>query len=200
MTIQPLRTAAFAAFMLAGIPAAHAACDTDKDGTDLTGPEAQAIYDCLKDSLYAGYQKGNKRWIPKEIVSDYRDWVPASRFPAAPGFHGGRFLMTFVTENGAGEYKKYKDADVQIPAGTLIAKESFSVNDTGKVSPGPLFIMEKTEAGKSPETMDWFYMMVAPNGTPMAVNVISACSECHMGNFGEQGGLGYPVEDARITN
>jgi cytochrome c553 len=41
-------------------------------------------------------------------------------------------------------------------------------------------------------------MMVAPNGSPQAVNVFTACSECHQENFGEQGGLGYPVEDARI--
>jgi len=30
------------------------------------------------------------------------------------------------------------------------------------------------------------------------VPVVQACSECHMGNFGHQGGLGYPVEEARI--
>lgn len=177
---------------------AYAACDVQKPGYELTGDEALAVYDCLKADLQAGYQKGPKRWIPEAFVKDYPNWTKASAFPAAPGFHGGRFLMTYVNSIGADEYLKYKPEDVNVPAGTQIAKESFAVNDDGKVSKGPLFLMEKVAAGKSPETGDWYYMMVAPNGSPQAVNVITACSECHLENFGEQGGLGYPVEDARI--
>ncbi|WP_306142128.1 hypothetical protein [Roseibium sp. MMSF_3412] len=178
--------------------AAHAACDVQKPGYELTGAEAEGVYDCLKDDLQAGYQKGAKRWIPEDFVKDYPGWTKASAFPAAPGFHGGRFLMTYVNSIGADEYLKYKPENVVVPAGTRIAKESFAVNDDGKVTRGPLFLMEKVAAGTSPETGDWYYMMVAPNGSPQAVNVISACSECHLENFGEQGGLGYPVEDARI--
>ncbi|MBO6510501.1 cytochrome P460 family protein [Roseibium sp.] len=177
---------------------AHAACDVQKPGYELTGDEAEEIYDCLKADLQAGYQKGPKRWISEDFVKDYPDWTKASAFPAAPGFHGGRFLVTYVNAIGADEYLKYKPENVTIPAGTRIAKESFAVNDDGKVSRGPLFLMEKVAAGKSPETDDWYYMMVGPNGAPQAVNVMTACSECHMENFGEQGGLGYPVEDARI--
>jgi len=177
---------------------AHAACDVQKPGYELTGDETEAVYDCLKTDLQAGYQKGPKRWIPEAFVKDYPDWTKASAFPAAPGFHGGRFLVTYVNSIGADEYLKYKPENVVVPAGTQIAKESFAIDDDGKVTKGPLFLMEKVAAGKSPETDDWYYMMVAPNGSPQAVNVITACSECHQGNFGEQGGLGYPVEDARI--
>lgn len=87
---------------------------------------------------------------------------------------------------------------MHIPAGTVIAKESFAVTDKGKVQKGPLFLMQKVAAGTSPETMDWYYMAVAPNGTPMAVPVMTACNRCHMGNYGDRGGLGYPIEEARI--
>ena len=177
---------------------AHAACTADKAGSDLTGAETQAVYDCLKEDLQAGYQKGNKRWVSPDFVKGYPGWTAASAFPAAPGFHGGRFLMTYVNSIGAEEYLKYKAENVSIPAGTKIAKESFEINDDGKVKKGPLFLMEKVAAGVSPETDDWYYMMVAPNGAPQAVNVLTACSECHQDNYGEQGGLGYPVEDARI--
>lgn len=177
---------------------AEAACDVATSGYDLTGEQAQAVYDCLKDELQAGYQSGPKRWIPDAFVADYPGWTPASAFPAAPGFHGGRFLMTYVNAIGAEEYLKYKTENVSIPAGTRIAKESFEVDDGGKVTKGPLFLMEKVVAGTSPETDDWYYMMVSPDGAPQAVNVIVTCSECHQGNFGDQGGLGYPAEDARI--
>jgi hypothetical protein len=188
---------------LAGLAAASPAsaqtsCDPGKPGDQLTYEEAQTVYDCIAADLHAGYANGDKKWIAEEFVLNYRSWVAASTLPANPGFHGGRFLLTFVNPKGAEEYLKYKDADVNIPAGTVIAKESFAVNGEGKVEKGPLFLMEKVAAGVSPETMDWYYMMVAPNGAPMAVPVVQACSDCHMGNFGHQGGLGYPVEDARV--
>jgi len=179
-------------------PAAHAACDPGKPGSDLTGDEAKAVYECIAADLHKGYATGDKRWIPAEFVNDYRGWTLASGFPAAPGFHGERFLVTWVNAAGADEYLKYAE-DPSIPAGTVIAKESFGVNAAGKVEKGPLFLMQKVEAGVSPQTDDWYYMMVAPNGAPMAVEVVSACSDCHMGNFGHQGGLGYPVEEARIS-
>lgn len=176
-----------------------AACDPGKSGYDLTAEEAQAVYDCLKDSLLDGYKKKNKRWIPADRVETYRSWVPANTAPAAPGFHGERFLFTYVNETGADAYMKYEE-DPVIPAGTLIAKESFSVTESGKARKGPLFFMEKVAAGTSPATNDWYYYAVAANGTPMAVNVMTACSQCHMENFGHQGGLGYPVEDVRVQN
>ena len=180
-------------------PAAHAACKADKAGDDLTGAEAQQVYECMADRLYAGYNKGNTRWVPSEYVKNYRDWVKASTFPAAPGTHGNRFLVTWVNDVGAKEYMKYAE-EPNIPAGTLIAKDSFSVNAKGKVRPGPIFFMEKVAAGKSPKTGDWYYSIVAPNGNAVGVNVMKACNQCHMDAFGFQGGLGYPVEEARVTN
>jgi len=192
-----------AAFIVLGTfavsaPAANAACDPGKAASELTGAEAQAVYECIAADLQQGYAAGDKRWIPAEFVNDYRGWTRASSFPAAPGFHGERFLVTWVNSAGADAYLEYAE-NPTIPAGTVIAKESFGVSGDGKVQKGPLFLMQKVEAGVSPQTDDWYYMMVAPNGAPMAVEVISACSECHQGNFGHQGGLGYPVEEARVT-
>lgn len=197
--ITPLRTAAASAALLGLATTAQAApCDPGKPGADLTADEAQAVYDCIKDDLLAGYSTGDKKWIPAEFVADYRGWTRVSTFPASPGFHGGRFLLTWVNDAGAEEYLKFKEADVSIPAGTVIAKESFAVNDAGKVKKGPLFLMQKVAQGTSPETMDWYYMAVAPNGAPMAVPVMTACNECHVGLYGRQGGLGYPVPEARL--
>ncbi|MGX1500783.1 hypothetical protein ACSSV1_005852 [Labrenzia sp. MBR-25] len=180
------------------LPAQAAECGLDKPGDELTEEDATKIYDCLSDDLHAGYKAGDKRWIPQSYVDDYRSWERVSTFPAAPGFHDGRFLVTYVNSIGAGEYLKYAEENVHIPAGTLIAKESFAVDDQGAVKKGPLFIMEKVVEGKSPDTDDWYYMMVSPQGNPVAVDVMTACSECHQGNFGHQGGLGYPVPEARV--
>lgn len=194
-----LTTGAAAAGIFCFASAAQAAsCDPGKDGLELTFEEAQEVYDCIAADLHAGYMTGGKRWIPAGYVADYRSWTPANTLPANPGFHGGRFLLTYVNDVGAAEYMKFADENVSIPAGTVIAKESFSVTESGKVKMGPLFIMEKRVAGTSPKTDDWYYMAVAPNGTPMAVNVMKACNECHIGNFGFQGGLGYPDPEVRV--
>jgi len=184
--------------LVLSLPAHAADCNPGKAGADLTGSEAMSVYECIADDLYAGYQKNDKDFIDPSFVKNYRDWTLASSVPGAPGFHGGRFLMTFVSEPGDTEYLKYKDEDVNIPAGTLIAKESFLVTDEGKVRKGPLFLMQKVAAGVSPETMGWYYMAVLPNGKPLRVDVMKACNECHMENFGFRGGLGYPIEEARI--
>lgn len=191
-------TAATIAALLPGL--AHAACTTETAKDDVTSEEAQSLYDCIEADMHAGYVKGPKRWIPKAHVTDYRSWKKASTAPAAPGFHGERFLVTFVNDTGYDAYTEFKDENVVTPAGTVIAKESFTINKKGRVIPGPLFLMEKVAEGKSPETNDWYYMAVQPNGSPMAVNVMTACNECHMENFGEQDNLGYPAEEVRVSN
>jgi hypothetical protein len=196
-TAAAAAAATFVVSTLLAPAGAHAACDPGKPGSQLTGAEAQEGYECIAGKLHDGYKKGGKGWIDPSYVNDYRSWTKASTIPAAPGVHGDRFLLTWVNKTGAAEYMKYAE-NPDIPAGTLIAKESFSVSNGGKVVPGPLFLMEKAAEGKSPETDDWYYMMVAPNGSPVAVDVVSACSACHQGGFGHQGGLGYPVEEARV--
>lgn len=178
---------------------ATGSCDADKPGAELTGEEALAIHECLKPSMLAGYSAGSKGWIPPERVADYRGWVPASSVPGVPGYHAGRFLFTYVNETGAAEYLRYADENVTMPAGSLIAKETFSVSDDGMAKAGPLFFMEKTPAGTSPATGDWYYYAIAPNGAPMAIDVMAACNECHMVNFGYRDSLGYPIGEARIS-
>ena len=39
---------------------ANAACDPGKPGSELTGAEAQNVYECMADKLHSGYKKGGK--------------------------------------------------------------------------------------------------------------------------------------------
>lgn len=196
-TARRLTAAIFAATVSAS--AAQAACETSKAVDDLTLDDAQALYDCLAPEMLAGYQKGPKMWIPADRVNDYRGWTSANTRPANPGFHDNRYLLTWVNPISAAEYLRYDEDAARMPAGSIIAKESFSVTKAGKATPGPLFFMEKVAEGASPETGDWYYYMVAPNGVPQAVNVVTACAECHMGNFGYRDSLGFPVEEVRVA-
>ena len=186
--------------LLAAAPAGAAECTADGVGAELSHEEVSALYDCLADAMVEGYKQGEKKWIPAEFVDTYREWGKAVTGPAASGFHGGRFLLTWVNDAGYDAYVKYATEDAEMPVGTVIAKESFEIADNGEAVPGPLFIMQKVERETTPETGGWYYMVVAPNGEPQAVPVMSACNECHAG-FGEaQDYLGYPVEAVRVPN
>ena len=195
-----LGAAAALAIAAAAAPAAAQECTADKPGAELSSDEAKALYDCLADAMVQGYQQGDKHWIPEEFVAEYRNWQATGTAPAAPGPHGDRFLLTWVNDVGFGDYTKFDTENAQMPAGTVIAKESFEVGEDGKATPGPLFLMQKVGEGLSPETEGWWYMMVAPNGQPQAVEVMSACNECHSGFGTGQDFLGYPVEEVRVSN
>lgn len=180
--------------------AASAACEAGKAADDLTLEDAKALYDCLAPAMLAGYKKGPKMWIPADRVEDYRGWTSANTHPARPGFHSNRFLLTWVNPVGAAEYLRYDEENAKMPAGSIIAKESFDVNKNGKATPGPLFFMEKVAEGVSPESGDWYFYMIAQNGRPQAVDVMTACVECHLGNFGYRDSLGFPIEEVRLPH
>lgn len=175
----------------------NANCDLTIDRDAMSYTDAHEIYLCIADKQGIGYQTGDKRWVNIDHVKQFRSWTPASTLPADPGVHSGRFLFTYVNSIGASEYLKFKDEGAKMPVGTVIAKESFSVKDSGKTKLGPLFIMEKVAPGTSPKTNDWYYTAVQPNGVPMAVNVFKACNECHSGFEGSDY-LGYPDEEVRV--
>lgn len=173
--------------------AAFAACSTTTAKDDLEDQEIQALYECIQSQMREGYAKGDNAW-----AKDYHiNWKAASTQPAAPGFHGGRFLMTFVNDTGHAEYIKFEEERGPMPVGSLIAKESFNVSKKGEVKVGPLFFMEKVAAGTADEFGNWVYSAVTPGGKAMGIKQ-SFCHDCH-NNYAEQDALGYPVEDYRVS-
>lgn len=181
------------------VPSARAetSCDVAKPGSQLELLEAAKIWHCINQELVAGYKAGDKRWIPAEFVNDYRGWKAASDFPAASDVHGERFLVTFVNPVGEAEYMKFQETGTKMPEGSVLVKESYTVNEQGKVTHGPLFIMQKVAEGVSPVTGDWYYMAVTAQGEPMTMDVVTACSTCHQERFGKRDGMGYPQPAAR---
>ncbi|MEM9012710.1 MAG: hypothetical protein AAGE18_15890 [Pseudomonadota bacterium] len=157
-----------------------------------------AVYRCLEDALHAGYLTGPKRWVPAEHVENYRFWARGSTAPFRSAAHGDRFLLPWVNAAGAAAYLSYGTVS-EIPEASVLAAETFRIGPDGTVEAGPLYLMQKAAAGTSPETDDWFYMLVAPQGRPVAINVISACHDCHA-RFGAQGSLGYPPAARRVPS
>ena len=180
--------------LLSSTGSALAACETETKKDDLTTEQVQALYECIRDELRAGYAKADDK-----RTSDYTGWKAAATAPAAPGAHGNRFLMTFVNETGYAEYVKYdEERTTPMPVGTELAKESFNVSKKGKVRKGPLFFMTKVAAGEADEFGNWVYAAWSPKGKAMKIKQ-KFCHDCH-GAFDEQDAMGYPDEDVRLTS
>ncbi|MBO6815195.1 MAG: cytochrome P460 family protein [Rhizobiaceae bacterium] len=185
-------------FMIAGCAMmfsgpAFATCTSEVAKDDLTDEQVVELYDCIRDSLREGYAKEGGQW-----TSDYPSWGETSSQPVAAGTHGNRFLITFVNETGHAEYVKFSDERGPMPAGSVLAKESFNLNKKNQVQKGPLFFMEKVAAGNADEYGNWVYSVVQPNGKPAKISQ-KFCHDCH-GAFSDQDSMGYPDEDYRITS
>ncbi|WP_394195849.1 cytochrome P460 family protein [Litoreibacter albidus] len=195
MTIRAFIAAATAATALMAGAANAADCPVDVDDPfDLEAAQIEDIYNCLKDAMAEGYAKEGD-----EIGANYRSWTVTSTRPAVAGPHGNRLLQTFANDVAAEQYLKFAEEGVKMPAGSVLAKESITISKKKKQARvGPLFIMTKMEDGAIPETDDWLYAGLQPNGKVMKIKQ-SFCHDCHV-NYPDQDMLAYPLEEVRIGN
>jgi hypothetical protein len=195
MKRQLFAAAATFAASLTMAPLAHAACAVDvTDPFELDAAAIDEIYTCLKDEMAENYAKEGD-----EVAAAYRDWTVSSTRPAVAGAHGNRLLQTFANDVAAEQYLKFAEEGVDMPAGSVLAKESISISSKKKEArTGPLFIMTKGEEGSAPDTADWVYAGVQPNGKPMKFKQ-SFCHDCHVA-WEAQDMLAYPLEEVRVSN
>ncbi len=190
-------TSACLALMLLGMTTVSTAyaesCKAPKAGPELSPDEMTELYNCIQPGLLKGYSKKGH-----EVGSVYGGWKAASLRPVAPGVHSGQYLMTYVNDAGYDQYVKYTSDGTQMPVGTVIAKENFTIKSSGKVSNGPLLIMTKV-GDEAADTGGWVYSGVKPNGKKLKVDGKGFCHACHQA-YPTQDFLGYPVQDARVTS
>jgi hypothetical protein len=164
------------------------------DPFDLEESDIATIYDCMKAKMVDGYTKeGNM------IAKNYRNWTVTGTRPAVAGAHGERLLLTFANDIAVEQYLKFAEEGVVMPVGSRLAKESIKISaKKQKAVVGPLFIMTKLAANGAPETNDWLYDVVLPNGKPLKFKQ-AFCHDCHTG-FEDQDYLAYPLEEVRVSN
>jgi hypothetical protein len=176
---------------LAVAPAHAQDCTAEGDAFDLDDAAVTALYDCIKGQMAERYAKEGD-----EIGSNYRSWAVTSTRPGVAGPHGNRFLQTFANDIAAEQYLKFEEEFDVMPVGSVLAKESFALKK-GKARVGPLFIMTKLAEGEAPETGDWRYDALQPNGKVMKIKQ-TFCGDCHLG-WDYRDSLGYPLEEVRIN-
>ncbi|MFT7592964.1 MAG: hypothetical protein ACI8R4_000275 [Paracoccaceae bacterium] len=190
------RAAIVSALLFAGSAAMAQDCKavTVEDAFDLDEAAAVALYDCLKDAMANGYAKAGD-----PIGRNYRNWTVTATRPGVQGAHSNRLLLTFANPIAAEQYLKFEEEGVKMPAGSVLAKESITVSIKKKAARvGPLFTMKKLEAGGAPETDDWLYGGLQPNGKVMKFKQ-SYCHDCHE-SWEDQDFLAYPIEELRVSN
>lgn len=184
------------------VGSAHAAdaCTTDTAKDELSDQQAMALFDCIKDRLYAGLQKSGLA-----EAKAYRDWSLVSTNPFISATHGNRFVNHYVNDTGKEAYLKWDAIGGRnMPVGSITAKESFTINKKGEVRPGPFFLMEKVAAGSLPDTDDWKYTLMFPNGKLVGVSgtetagKVTFCHDCHVGVLEDQDAMFFPDEAYRV--
>jgi len=192
MKYLSLTMAAFVAAMaFTGTAHAEDCIAPSADPFELEDADVVALYECMEAKMVEGYTKGDD-----PIAGVYRSWAVTATRPAVAGPHGERLLLTFANDVAAEEYLKFAYEGVEMPVGSVLAKESVKLGKEGKARIGPLFIMTKVAAGEADETDNWVYSGVQPNGKPLKFKQ-AFCHDCHAA-FSDQDALAYPLEEVRI--
>lgn len=163
---------------------------------ELTAEEAIAAYKCLFPEMQAAYAKSKNA-----SAKAYRDWKGYNTQPYVSDTHGGRYVNNYANKAGKA-YGKFEKAG-KLKAGSILAKDSFLVDPAGKLSVGPLFLMEKMKAGFNAPSGDWRYTLIGPDGTVMGETKgkgskgVEFCAECHAGVGDTQDHLFFMPEGVR---
>lgn len=144
----------------------------------LTGDEAESIYTKISAQMREGYAQSE---YPSAGL--YQSWQRYNTAPYLSAGHGNRFLNNYGNAI-AGNYLSLKNGET-LPAGAIIAKDSFTVTANNDVHAGALFLMEKLPANTNSKTADWRYVMLLPDGSVLGdtqganPSSMDFCHSCH---------------------
>ena len=147
-------------------------CAASEPG-ELSEAKAREIYEGLMGKMQEAYGASGD-----PVATEYQGWPRFSTVPYQSATHGNRYVQNYADPKAAGAYGRYEEVG-KVPAGGVVAKDSFVVKPDGSVALGPLFVMEKLAAGSSPDTADWKYTLIMPNGQTMSGDKTKFCAQCH---------------------
>lgn len=142
----------------------------------LSPEDARIAYNSLADKMARGYIASGDA-----TARHYRGWTLLNEAPYASAAHGNRYVNNYA--NALAARAGYGTPGAEVPAGAVIAKDSFTATPNGRLFPGALFIMEKLAAA-SPATDGWRYVMIMPDGSIFGDSAIDPprmafCHACH---------------------
>lgn len=145
---------------------------------DLTKDEARQHYRGLTKRMARGYAAAQL-----DLIRNYQSWPLFNDAPYISATHGQRFVNSYANRM-AHNYGTMTEGE-ELPVGSVLAKDSMTVTDEGNIHPGAMFVMEKLPKGTSPDTADWRYIMVLPDGSLFGdtlgnrAGAVAYCHDCH---------------------
>lgn len=164
----------------------------------LSDAEAKAAHECALPLMIAAYRKST---IP--AASNYANWPQFSTSPYSSATHGNRYVNNYASPIAAARYRHYEQAG-SLPVGSILVKDSFVVNNNGRVVFGALSIMEKMPSGFNPEGGDWRYTLILPDGRLFGRTkgessfAVKFCQDCHSVTQQSQDSLFFVPEAYRV--
>ena len=143
----------------------------------LTETEVAATAACLGPALDAVLASARD-----PVLRGADAWAPMSK--AYRGSEHGMFLQVFTNPAASGSYLSYEQGK-PIPVGGVVLKRSFRVSADGDASPFVLFVMERMQPGFSPDTNDWRFALIGPDGSTVGATKgpdeakVRYCAACH---------------------
>ncbi|MBL6927995.1 MAG: cytochrome P460 family protein [Rhodospirillales bacterium] len=145
----------------------------------LSPPETLTIYDNIANEMAKGYAVSMD-----PAARHFRKWRRFNSAPYKSATHGNRYINNYVNGIGVSAYGPMESGE-KMPAGSIIAKDSFTVTSDTAVFAGAFFVMEKLAENARPETGDWRYTMIMPDGSYLGdsegdnADKVAFCHECH---------------------
>ena len=162
----------------------------------LSDADALSIYDRIRDDMMAAY-----RLSRDPVATQFQRWRRYNRVPYLSATHGDRYINNYANA----EAEAYgREGAGPMPAGAVLAKDSFTVTRQGDVFTGPLFIMEKMPPGFSAAARDWRYTMIMPDGSLFGMTKgqgserVEFCVTCHATAGDEADHLFFVPEQYRV--
>lgn len=150
-----------------------------KNPAFLKPQRASEVYSIISDALKRGYSRTDR-----EVAARYQGWKKFNSAPYRSVTHGNHYLNNYANDI-ARQYAKFEGAGA-FPVGSIIAKDSFAVTETGGILLGGLFVMQKMPEGFSYASGDWKYMLIGPDGTfygetnGAGSDRVEYCISCHL--------------------
>ncbi len=175
---------ALAAILIAGLMAPAMAAEEEHLRLNTPGAlpfaEAESIYQGLQKDMAQGYAPARD-----PIARGYPRWQRFNIAPYLSETHCNRYANNFANKKAADAgYGRLKQGE-RMPPGAVVVKDSFTVTKAGEVFPGALFFMEKLVPGRSPDTGDWRFVLILPDGSYIGDTTgdspedVAFCFTCH---------------------
>lgn len=146
---------------------------------ELSNADAITIYDRIRHAVVAAYAKSESPY-----AGVYHTWRRYNTAPYLSATHGRRYVNNYA--NTPAEAYGTAEKTGSLREGSVLAKDSFEVTARGDVVTGPLALMEKMQPGFNPESRDWRYTMIMPDGSLFGTTNgerserVQFCVECHI--------------------